>query len=341
MRIGVLTGGGDVPGLNAAIRAVVKRGEMEYGHSMVGFRNGWRGVVEGDLVPLTREDVRGILPRGGTMLGTARYHPHKNEGGIDGVLSTLEAERVEALVCIGGDGTLKAAHKVARAGVKLVGIPKTIDNDVEGTDLSIGFHTALNVATDAIDRLHTTAESHNRVMVVEVMGHTVGWIAVSAGMAGGADLIITPEEPFDIEEIARIIRRRHRSHASFSIVAVAEGAEPAEGTELQFSTQVDDKGRIIAGSIGERLTLELKERTGFDTRLTVLGHVQRGGSPTPTDRILGSRFGVAAVDALSHGTFGVMTAVRGESIVLVPLEEIAGKVKPVPEDLVEVARALW
>ncbi|MDR1441351.1 MAG: 6-phosphofructokinase [Bifidobacteriaceae bacterium] len=341
MRIGVLTGGGDVPGLNAAIRAVVKRAEMEYGHSVVGFRNGWRGVVEGDLEALTRDDVRGILPRGGTMLGTARYHPHKNDGGIEGVLSTLEAERVEALVCIGGDGTLKAAQKVAEAGVKLVGIPKTIDNDVEGTDLSIGFHTAINIATEAIDRLHTTAESHNRVMVVEVMGHTVGWIAVNAGMAGGADLIITPEEPFDIEEIARFVRRRHRSHASFSIVVVAEGAEPAQGTDMQFSTQVDDKGAIIAGSIGERLTMELKERTGFDSRLTVLGHVQRGGTPTPTDRILGSRFGVAAVDALSHDTYGVMTAVRGEEIVLVPLEEIAGKVKAVPEDLVEVARALW
>ncbi|MDR0627916.1 MAG: 6-phosphofructokinase [Bifidobacteriaceae bacterium] len=341
MRIGVLTGGGDVPGLNAAIRAVVKRAEMEYGHSVVGFRNGWRGVVEGDLEALTRDDVRGILPRGGTMLGTARYHPHKNEGGIEGVLSTLEAERVEALVCIGGDGTLKAANKVAKAGVKLVGIPKTIDNDVEGTDLSIGFHTAINIATEAIDRLHTTAESHNRVMVVEVMGHTVGWIAVNAGMAGGADLIITPEQPFDIEEIARFLKRRHRSHASFSIVVVAEGAEPAEGTGLDFSTQVDEKGRIIAGSIGERLTVELKERTGFDTRLTVLGHVQRGGTPTPTDRILGSRFGVAAVDAVSAGNFGVMTAVRGENIVLVPLDEIAGKVKQVPADLVDVAHALW
>ncbi|MDR2381054.1 MAG: 6-phosphofructokinase [Bifidobacteriaceae bacterium] len=341
MRIGVLTGGGDVPGLNAAIRAVVKRAEMEYGHSMVGFRNGWRGVVEGEIVPLTREDVRGILPRGGTMLGTARYHPHKNEGGIDGVLSTLEAERVEALVCIGGDGTLKAAHRVAKAGIKIVGIPKTIDNDVEGTDLSIGFHTAVNIATEAIDRLHTTAESHNRVMIVEVMGHTVGWIAVNAGMAGGADLIITPEQPFDIEEVARFVRRRHRSHANFSIIVVAEGAEPAEGTDLQFATQVDEKGRIVAGSIGERLMVELRERTGFDARLTVLGHVQRGGTPTPTDRILASRFGVAAADALSAGEYNVMTAVRGEDIVLVPLEQIAGKVKQVPQELVDVARALW
>jgi 6-phosphofructokinase 1 len=341
VRIGVLTGGGDVPGLNAAIRAVVKRAEMEYGHSVVGFRNGWRGVCEGLLMPLTREDVRGILPRGGTMLGTARFHPHQHDGGIDAVLSTLEAERVEALVCIGGDGTLKAASKVADAGVKVVGIPKTIDNDVEGTDLSIGFHTAINIATEAIDRLHTTAESHNRVMIVEVMGHTVGWIAVNAGLAGGADLILTPEDPFDIEEVAAFIKRRHKSHANFSIVVVAEGAQPAEGTAMDFETPLNERGAIVAGSIGERLTQELSERTGFDTRLTVLGHVQRGGTPTPTDRILGSRFGVAAVDAISQETFGVMTALRGEEIKLVPLKKIAGKVKQVPQELVEVSKALW
>jgi 6-phosphofructokinase 1 len=314
---------------------------MEYGHSVVGFRNGWKGVVEGQIIPLTREDVRGILPRGGTMLGTARFHPHKHDGGLEAVLSTLEAERVEALVCIGGDGTLNAANKVAEAGVKVVGIPKTIDNDVAGTDLSIGFHTAINVATDAIDRLHTTAESHNRVMIVEVRGHTVGWIAVNAGIAGGADLMLTPEDPFDIEELAAFLRRRHKSHANFSIVVVAEGAEPAPGTAMDFATPHDDKGRIVAGSIGEQLTQEIRERTGFDTRLTVLGHVQRGGTPTPTDRILGSRFGVAAIDALSSGKYNVMTAVRGEDIVLVPLKDVAGKVKQVPPELVEVARALW
>jgi 6-phosphofructokinase 1 len=341
MRIGVLTGGGDVPGLNAAIRAVVKRAEMEYGHSVVGFRNGWRGVVEGQLMPLTREDVRGILPRGGTMLGTARFHPHKHDGGIEAVISTMEAEHVEALICIGGDGTLKAASKLVNAGVKIVGIPKTIDNDGAGTDLSIGFHTAINIATEAIDRLHTTAESHNRVMIVEVMGHTVGWIAVNSGIAGGADLVLTPEDPFDIEEVAAFIKRRHRSHANFSIVVVAEGAEPKEGTAMSFSTPVDDKGRIVAGSIGEKLTAEIQQRTGFDCRLTVLGHVQRGGTPTPTDRILGSRFGVAAVDALSAGTTGVMTATRGEDIVLVPLKEIAGRVKEVPVELLEVSQALF
>jgi 6-phosphofructokinase 1 len=320
---------------------VVKRAELEYGHSVVGFRNGWKGVCEGLLAPLTREDVRGILPRGGTMLGTARFHPHKHDGGIDAVMSTLEAERVEALVCIGGDGTLKAASKIADAGVKVVGIPKTIDNDVEGTDLSIGFHTAINIATEAIDRLHTTAESHNRVMIVEVMGHTVGWIAVNAGLAGGADLILTPEVPFDIEDVAAFLKRRHKSHANFSIVVVAEGAQPAKGTAMDFETPLNERGAIVAGSIGERLTQEISERTGFDTRLTVLGHVQRGGTPTPTDRILGSRFGVAAVDALSQDKFGVMTALRGENIKLVQLKSIAGKVKAVPEELVEVAQALW
>jgi len=319
---------------------VVKRAELEYGFSVVGFRNGWQGVVEGQLMPLNREDVRGILPRGGTMLGTARFHPHKHEGGIEAVLSTLEAERVEGLVCIGGDGTLKAAQKVAKAGVKLVGIPKTIDNDVEGTDLSIGFHTALNIATEAIDRLHTTAESHNRVMVVEVMGHTVGWIAVNAGMAAGGDLILTPEAPFDIEEVAAFIRRRHKSHASFSITVVAEGAIPAPGTAMDLNVAGEGQGGH-KGSIGERLAHELRERTGYDTRLTVLGHVQRGGTPTATDRVLGSRFGMAAVDALKAGHFGVMTALVGERVKLVPLAEVAGKVKAVPADLIKTAQALW
>jgi len=314
---------------------------MGYGHSVVGFRNGWQGVVEGLVWPMTRDDVRGILARGGTMLGTARYHPDKNPGGIEAVISTMEAEHISALVCIGGDGTISAAAKVAKAGVNLVAIPKTIDNDVEGTDLSIGFHTAINVATEAIDRLHTTAESHNRVMVLEVMGHTVGWIAVNAGMAGGADLILTPEDPFDIKEVADAIRRRHKSYASFSIVVVAEGAVPKAGTEMDYATPLDRKGSIVAGSIGEQLTKEIRERTGFDTRLTVLGHVQRGGTPTPTDRILGSRFGLAAVDALSNGTFGVMTALHGEKIELVELSKIAGKVKAVPNELVETGRALW
>lgn len=339
MRIGLLTGGGDCPGLNAAIRAVVKQGLGEYGHQIIGFRNGWKGVVDGDVIQLDRSNIRNILPAGGTMLGTARFHPH-SAGGMEQVMATLEAERIEALICIGGDGTLNAASKVAEQGIKIVAIPKTIDNDVYGTDLSIGFHTAVNIATEAIDRIHTTAESHNRVMVVEVMGRHAGWIATASGIAGGAEVVLTPEEPFDIEKIVKFLKHRHRAHANFSIIVVAEGASPAKGSAMDYEVQLGQYGEIIAGAIGERVAKEIQERTGFDTRLTVLGHVQRGGTPTPTDRILGSRFGVAAVDAITEGKTNVMTAVRNEEIVLVPLEEIAGKLKTVPDDLLRVAKAL-
>lgn len=340
MRIGVLTGGGDCPGLNAAIRAVVKHGELAYGHSVVGFRNGWKGVAEGDFVTLNRSDVRNVLPTGGTLLGTARFHPHREENGMEQVLRTLRAEHIDGLICIGGDGTLHAASKVAEQGIKIVGIPNTIDNDVEGTDLSIGFHTAVNIATEALDRVHTTAESHNRVMVVEVMGRSAGWIATYSGMAGGAEVILTPEEPFDIEEISKYLIHRHRSHASFSIIVVAEGALPKEGSDMNYEAPVGPYGSIVAGAISEAVAYEIQQRTGFDTRVTVLGHVQRGGVATPTDRILGSRFGVAAVDALSQGKSSLMTALRGEHVELIDLKEIAGKVRKVPQDLLYVAGSL-
>ncbi|MBN9375267.1 MAG: 6-phosphofructokinase, partial [Cellulomonas sp.] len=312
MRVGVLTGGGDVPGLNAAIRAVVKRGEGAHGHSIVGFRNGWKGVVEGDVRPLVRDELRNVLATGGTLLGTSRFHPHRNPGGVEAVLATLEQERIEALICIGGDGTLGAASEIAAAGVRVIGIPKTIDNDVWGTDRSIGFDTAVTIATEAIDRIHTTAESHNRVMIVEVMGRHAGWIAVTSGIAGGAEIVLAPEEPFDIERIEKFLVHRHRAHASFSIVVVAEGAVPADGTAMSYQTEVGQFGEIVAGAIGERLKSEIAQRTGFDTRVTVLGHVQRGGIPTASDRILASRFGVAAIDALSEGRSDVMTALRGD-----------------------------
>ncbi|WP_413449957.1 ATP-dependent 6-phosphofructokinase [Georgenia phoenicis] len=340
MRIGLLTGGGDCPGLNAAIRAVVKHGLGEYGHSIIGFRNGWKGVAEGDVMPLTREDIRGVLDTGGTLLGTARYHPHSADGGLDAVRATLEAERIEALICIGGDGTLHAASKVAETGIKIVAIPKTIDNDVAGTDRSIGFDTAVHIATEAIDRIHTTAESHNRVMVIELMGRSAGWIAVQAGIAGGAEVVLTPEEPFDIDRITRFLKHRHRAHASFSIVVVAEGAVPAEGSSMEWETKYGQFGEIVSGAVSERVAEEIALRTGFDTRVTVLGHVQRGGTPLPSDRILGSRFGVAAVDALQQGRTNVMTALRGEEVVLVPLEEVAGRAKRVPAELIRVANTL-
>lgn len=340
MRIGLLTGGGDCPGLNAAIRAVVKHALGEYGHTVIGFRNGWKGVASGDIQPLTREDIRGVLDSGGTLLGTARYHPHRHEGGLEAVHATLEAERIEALICIGGDGTLHAASKVAESGIKVVAIPKTIDNDVVGTDRSIGFDTAVHIATEAIDRIHTTAESHNRVMVIELMGREAGWIAVQAGIAGGAEVVLTPEQPFDIDKITAYLRHRHRAHANFSIVVVAEGAVPAAGTSMEWQTKYGHFGEIVAGAVGEKVAEEIASRTGFDTRVTVLGHVQRGGTPLPSDRILGSRFGVAAVDAISAGRTEVMTALHGEDVVLVPLDEVAGKAKAVPEDLIRVASAL-
>jgi 6-phosphofructokinase 1 len=340
VRVGLLTGGGDVPGLNAAIRAVVKRGEGQHGHSIIGFRNGWKGVAEGDVRPLGRGDIRNVLSQGGTLLGTARFHPHRNDGGLDAVVQTLEAERIDALICIGGDGTLHAASKVAEAGVPVVGIPKTIDNDVWGTDASIGFDTAVTIATEAIDRIHTTAESHNRVMIVEVMGRHAGWIAVTSGIAGGAEIVLAPEEPFDIERIEKFLKHRHRAHASFSIIVVAEGAIPAPGTAMEYETEVGQFGEIVAGAIGERLKLEVAQRTGFDTRVTVLGHVQRGGIPTAQDRILGSRFGMAAIDAVTAGRTNVMTAIRGEKVELVPIADVAGKVKHVPDDLLRVASAL-
>jgi len=340
VRVGLLTGGGDVPGLNAAIRAVVKHGELAHGHSIVGFRNGWKGVVEGDVRLLNRQDIRNVLATGGTLLGTARYHPHRNPGGIEAALATLEQERIEALICIGGDGTIYAASEVAKAGVKVVAIPKTIDNDVWGTERSIGFDTAVTIATEAIDRIHTTAESHNRVMIVEVMGRSAGWIAVTAGIAGGAEIVLAPEDPFDIERVVRTLTHRHRAHASFSIVVVAEGAVPAEGTAMSYRTEVGKFGEIVAGAIGERLKVEIEERTGFDTRVTVLGHVQRGGIPTAADRILASRFGVAAIDAVSEGRSQVMTAIRGDRVELVDFAEVAGRSQPVPPDLLEVAREL-
>lgn len=340
MRIGILTGGGDCPGLNAAIRAVVKRGTSEHGCSIIGFHSGWEGVINGDAQPLTRDDVSGILVNGGTMLGTARCHPHKREGGMEAVKETVENEKLDGFICIGGDGTLKAAGKVEQAlGVPVIGIPKTIDNDVVGTDSAIGFDTAVTIATEAIDRLHSTAESHNRVMVVELMGRHSGWIAVTAGIAGGADIILSPEEPFDIDSIAKRIKHRHR-YKNFSIVAVAEGAVPAEGSTWTGAQTIDEKGNPIAGSIGHEVTKAIEAATGFPTRLTVLGYVQRGGIPTAADRLLGTRFGVKAIDAIVTGETGKYTALQGPDIVLNDFSVMMGKTRWVPQELLDTARNL-
>jgi phosphofructokinase-like protein len=338
VRLGVLTGGGDCPGLNAVIRALVRSAEGSYGDNVIGYRHGWHGVAESDSVELTGASTHAILTTGGTVLGTSRYHPHDHERATERVLDTLERDRIGALVVVGGDGTLGAARPFAAQGVSIVGIPKTIDNDVPATDRSVGFDTALSIATEAVDRIHTTAESHDRLMVVEVMGHRAGWLAVGAGIAGGAHVILAPEEPFDIEEVAASLRHRHH-RASFSIVVVAEGAVPLPGT-LDFAPVEGPTGSIAAGAIGERVRSELAGRTGFETRLVVLGHVQRGGSPTAADRLLATRLGVGAVDAVHEGSGGVVAALSGDEIRLVGLDEATAGIKAVPKELLYVAKAL-
>jgi len=322
-RIGLLTGGGDCPGLNAVIRAVVRRGLAESGQSFLGFHAGWAGVLGDDAIELTLHSTVGILQRGGTILGTSRTNPYAD--GADGtalVRRTLEDRGVDALIAIGGEDTLGVALRLHRDGVAIVGVPKTIDNDLGGTDVTIGFQTAVQIVTDAIDRLHTTAESHNRVMVVEVMGRHAGWIATSAGIAGGADAILVPERPFDIEALVAHLRRRHERGRSFSIVVVAEGATPREGTlQTLKGTETDAFGHARLGGIGVTLEGEIERRTGFETRVTILGHVQRGGTPVAFDRVLGTRLGAAAMDAVAAARFGTMLAARGSEIVEVALEE--------------------
>jgi ATP-dependent phosphofructokinase / diphosphate-dependent phosphofructokinase len=341
MRIGVLTGGGDAPGLNAVIRAIVRKGIDDYGDAILGFRDGWRGTLESEVEQLTVDSIRGILPRGGTILGTSRTNPFKSEDGATKVIQNLRAHKVDALIPIGGEDTLGAAAKLAAEGVNVVGVPKTIDNDLSGTDYTFGFDTAVHIASEAIDRLHTTAESHHRVMVVEVMGRHAGWIALYSGLAGGADVILIPERPFDIDEVAGHIRMRVARGRYFSIVVVAEGATPAEGTLTLAAGEKDEFGHVRLGGIGNVLAQELEERTGFETRLTTLGHVQRGGTPTAFDRVLATRLGIGAIDAVHRGEFGVMVALRGTEIVTVPLDEATGTLKTVPPELYEVAEVFF
>jgi 6-phosphofructokinase 1 len=338
MRIGMLTGGGDCPGLNAVIRAVVRKGVGHYGHSFLGYRHGWRGVIEAEAVPLTIETTRGLLPRGGTILGTSRTNPFKVDRGEERVRATLQSDRVDALIAVGGEDTLGVAQQLAESGVNVVGVPKTIDNDLSATDFTFGFHTAVQIATDAIDRLHTTAESHDRVMVVEVMGRHAGWIATYSGLAGGADVILVPEEPFDIDGVCDSITHRHRRGANFSIVVVAEGAVPKEGTIVVQSGDTDAFGHVRLGGIGNTLASEIEQRTGFETRVTILGHVLRGGTPTAYDRVIATRFGIAAIDAVHERDFGVMVALRATDIVRVPLEEGVGELKTTDAALLSDAR---
>jgi ATP-dependent phosphofructokinase / diphosphate-dependent phosphofructokinase len=342
VRIGVLTGGGDCPGLNAVIRAIVRRGIDGHGHAIVGFRDGWRGPLENAYEELTIESTRGILPRGGTILRSSRTNPFKRDDGPERVREHMETLHLNGLIAIGGEDTLGAAARLHEEhDLPLIGVPKTIDNDLGGTDMTFGFDTAVQIATDAIDRLHTTAESHNRVMIVEVMGRHAGWIALHSGLAGGADVILIPERPFDIEEVCRLIRRRHSRGRYFSIVVVAEGAVPKEGSMETLRGEEDEFGHVRLGGIGQRLEREIESRTGYESRATVLGHIQRGGTPTAFDRVLATRLGVAAIDAANEGRWGVMPALRGTRIQLVPLSEAVADLRTVHDEDYQAAETFF
>jgi ATP-dependent phosphofructokinase / diphosphate-dependent phosphofructokinase len=346
MRVAVLTGGGDCPGLNAVIRAVARRC-FAGGHEVIGVREGWRGLVEGILQPLGPREISGILPRGGTILGTTRTNPYKVEGGVELVLQTFARERLDALVAVGGEDTLGVAARLHEEhGFPVVGVPKTIDNDLSATDYTFGFDTAMTIATEAIDRLHTTAESHNRVMVVEVMGRHTGWIAVMCGIAGGADVILIPEHSITVEEACADLVKRHDAGKDFSIVVVSEGYElKYESGEQRLvaaeARPTDHFGHVVLGGVGDALAREIEQRTGFETRVTVLGHIQRGGTPTPRDRVLATRFGVKAAELADQRRFGRMAALHGDAIVDVALEEATRELKTVPAHWYEVARAFF
>ena len=346
MRIGVLTGGGDCPGLNAVIRAIVRKGVFHYQDEFVGFLEGWRGLLDDNTMPLDLSSVGGILPRGGTILRTSRTNPAKRPDGLQRCIDALKKYRVDALIAIGGDDTLSVAQKLHQKGVKIVGVPKTIDNDLAGTDYTFGFDTAVNVATSAIDRVHTTAEAHNRVMVVEVMGRDSGWIALYSGVAGGADVILIPEQPFDIDQVAELIKQRHARGRYFSIVVAAEGAkfatnvESHDGAPIAQDAGKDEFGHVRLGGIGNILALEIEKRTGFETRSVVLGHIQRGGTPSAFDRMLATRYGLGAIDMVHRGEFGNMAALRGNKIVSVPLADAIASNRKVDQEMMNVAAGI-
>jgi 6-phosphofructokinase 1 len=346
MKVGVLTGGGDCPGLNAVIRAVVRKGSFHYQDEFVGFLEGWRGLVENKSIVLDFAAIAGILPRGGTILRTSRTNPAKKQDGLDTCMATLRAHGVEALVAIGGDDTLSVAKKLSDRGVQVVGVPKTIDNDLAGTDYTFGFDTAVNIATEAIDRVHTTAEAHNRVMVVEVMGRDAGWIAIHSGIAGGADVILIPEQPFDIDRVADTIRQRHSRGRYFSIVVVAEGAKFSSNVNSQHGAPIlqdmgkDEFGHARLGGIGNILAREIEKRTGFETRTVVLGHIQRGGSPSAFDRVLATRYGLKAIDMVHNGDFGCMAALRGNKLISIPLADALSKNRTVDQEMIDVAEGI-
>lgn len=341
MKIGILTGGGDCPGLNPVIRAVVRKGINE-GYEIIGIKNGWKGLIEDDMLPLNLETISGILPKGGTILGTSRTNPYKKEGDLQKLKEVYKKLGLAALIAVGGEDTLGVAAKLIQEGISnIVGVPKTIDNDLSCTDYTFGFDTALNTAMECIDKLHTTAESHHRIMVVEVMGRHAGWIALEAGIAGGADIILIPELLIDIEEVCRIIQRRHQRGKNFSIVVVAEGAQFKDKSLVTKEEKLDAFGHVRLGGIGEILSGEIEKRTGYETRVSVLGHVQRGGTPTAFDRILGTRFGIKAVELIKEKKFGRMTTLSGNKIIDVPIEEAVKELKTVDMELYDIARVFF
>jgi 6-phosphofructokinase 1 len=339
-RIGILTGGGDCPGLNPVIRAVVRKALLE-GYEIVGIKNGWKGLIENDTMPLNIDTVSGILPKGGTILGTSRTNPYKKQGDLEKVKESFKKIGLDALVAVGGEDTLGVASKLVKEGLSIVGVPKTIDNDLSATDYTFGFDTALNVAMECIDRLHTTAESHHRIIVAEVMGRHAGWIAIEAGLAGGADVILIPEIPIDLKEVCEIIKKRHNRGKTFSIVVVAEGAQFKDGTMVTQEQKLDSFGHVRLGGIGENLADQIEKMTGFETRVSVLGHIQRGGSPTAFDRVLGTRFGVKAVELIKNKKFGRMVALAGIKIIDVPLEEAVKDLKTVDMELYDIAKVFF
>ncbi len=341
MRVGILTGGGDCPGLNAVIRAIVRKGERHYGDELLGFIDGWRGVMDGEFMELDVEGLRGTLPRGGTILGTSRIQPYMFPDGVERIRATIEREQLDAIVAIGGEGTLSCTAELHRDGLPVIGVPKTIDNDIGITERTFGFDTAVSIATEAIDRLHTTAESHNRVMVIEVMGRHVGHIATWSGIAGGATMTLIPEEAFDIEDVCAALARRHERGKYASIVVVAEGAKPVPGTIEIPADEYDQYGHIRLGGIGNLVASEIEHRTGFETRVTVLGHVQRGGSPTPFDRVLSTWYGVAAIDAVHDEAWGQMVAYVADEVIRVPIADAVAELKPVNPQLWSVAREFF
>jgi len=341
MRIGVLTGGGDCPGLNAVIRAIVRKGVERGGHEFVGYRDGWHGPLTGDSRPLGVPEVRGILPRGGTILGASRTNPFKEDGGPQRIAANMREAGVEAVIAIGGEDTLGAAARLhAEHGLQVIGVPKTIDNDLGATDYTFGFDTAVNIAMEAIDRLHTTADSHHRVLIVEVMGRHAGWIAFHSGLAGGANVILIPELPFDVDRVCEFVGRRFESNYA-PILVVAEGAQPAGGIPEAQDDNLDEFGHVRLGGIAHWLEGEIERRTGKEARATVLGHVQRGGTPTAFDRVLATRFGLHAIDAVDAGRWGTMTALRGTDIQLVGLDEATAELKTVPESLYSEAEVFF